>query len=186
MRLFIAVEIPQPIRDDLGRLQASLQALLPDLRWSKPEGIHLTLRFLGETSQDRLIALCDHLAPGAPFASFRCGPDHLGVFSSRGRPRVLFVALSGTEPLAKVASWIDARAEAGGFVRESRPYSPHLTLGRFAESARRIPVLPELPAALAGASIPVERFVLFRSILGPQGALHEPLADFPLLGGTAA
>jgi len=186
VRLFIAVEIPRPIREDLGRLQSSLKALLPDLRWSKPEGIHLTLRFLGEAPQDRIVALCDHLAPGAPFAGFRCAPEHLGCFSSRGRPRVLFLSLSGTEPLAKVAAWIDEKAEVAGFVRESRPYSPHLTLGRFGESARRVPGLPDLPAALAGASIPVERFILFRSILGPQGARHEPLADFPLLGGAAA
>lgn len=174
------------MRDELGRLQSSLQALLPDLRWSKPEGIHLTLRFLGETSQDRVIALCDHLAPGAPFASFLCAPDHLGCFSSRGRPRVLFVALSGTEPLARVAAWIDGKAESAGFVRESRPFSPHLTLGRFGESARRVPALPELPAGLAGAAIPVDRFILFRSTLGPQGARHEILAEFPLLGGAAA
>ncbi len=99
---------------------------------------------------------------------------------------MLFVALSGTEPLAKVAAWIDEKAEAAGFVRESRPYSPHLTLGRFGESARRVPALPALPAGLAGAVIPVDRFILFRSILRPQGARHEPLAEFPLLGGAVA
>ena len=186
MRLFIAVEIPQPIRDDLGRLQSSLQSELPDVRWSKPEGIHLTLRFLGETSPERLTALRDRLDPGAPFSAFRCGLGRLGCFCSRGRPRVLFVALDGTEPLAAVAAWIEEKCEGAGFARESRPFSPHLTLGRFKESARRAPALAELPAPLAGAAILVERFVLFRSILGPQGARHEPLADFPLLGGAAA
>ena len=186
MRLFIAVEIPQPIRDDLGRLQSSLQERIPDVRWSKPEGIHLTLRFLGETSEERLAALRDHLAPGAPFSSFRCVPERLGLFSSRGRPRVLFVALGGTEPLKTVAGWIEEQCDRAGFARESRPFSPHLTLGRFGESARRVPPLPELPAELARASIPVEGFVLFHSILAPQGARHEPLAEFPLLGGRPA
>ena len=187
MRLFIAVEIPQAIVDALARLQDALrQDGISEIRWTRSSGMHLTLRFLGESSQQRLGALQDCLSPGAPLPPFRCSPERLGLFSSRGRPRVLFVSLRGTGPLKELAAWVDGRAEAAGFEREPRPFSPHLTLGRFAETARRAPELPEIPAPLSRAEIPVERFTLFRSHLGPQGARHEPLSTYALRGEGAA
>src|SRR5262245_36161850 len=183
MRLFLAVEIPQPVKDALARLQETLrQGGISEVRWTKAAGIHLTLRFLGESSEERLFALQGYLSGGAPFPPFRCAPEHLGLFSSRGRPRVLFVALRGKGPLQELAAWVDGKAEKAGFEREQRPFSPHVTLGRFAEEARRAPELPEIPEPLALLEIPVERFILFRSHLGPQGARHEPLANYPLHG----
>jgi 2'-5' RNA ligase len=183
MRLFIAVEIPQTVRDALARLQSALSQLIPsEVRWSKAATIHLTLRFLGEASEAQVAALQERLAPGAPFSPFRFSPGSLGMFSSRGRPRVLFVDLRGTQPLEALAAWVDGKAEAAGFVREARPFSPHLTLARFTAAARRAPILPELPAPLAREEILVDRFSLFRSHLGPQGARHECLSSYPLLG----
>ena len=99
----------------------------------------------------------------------------LGLFPERGAPRVLWLGVSLSEPALALQRACEAAAVSVGFPPEERPFRPHLTLGRWKDRARR----PELPAVDLGP-LPVEEIVLYGSDLAPGGAVHTPLARFPL------
>jgi 2'-5' RNA ligase len=184
MRIFIAARIPDPIREGLSRLQSSLtEEGLRHIRWVRSSGVHLTLRFCGEISPRLLEQLSDELAPGAPFPPFETRLTRLGVFPKRGAPRVLFVGLEDAGALLSLADWIEKRVRAAGLPPESRPFHPHLTLGRFLPGAQPIPLAANpLPPDLEGASLPVDSFTLFQSHLASRGASYEALREYPLDG----
>lgn len=187
LRLFVAIELGEPVLQALERVQADLRRHgLQALRWVRPEGVHLTLKFLGETSERRLPAIKDALAravEGVPPHTLSL--DGLGTFGASRSPRVLWVGVAGQlEPLGRLQRQIDAALAAIGFAPEDRPFSPHLTLARVRpETARDLsgPIgraLNEVPAPMA--EIPVREVSLMRSTLASGGAVYDRLATFPL------
>jgi len=188
-RLFVAVELPGPALQALEQLQRELQRQVPrGLRWVRPEGIHLTLKFLGETPRERVPAINDALA-----AAVRgVGPHELllgamGTFGSRGSPRVLWVDLDGdTETLETLQRRADRALDAIGFPAEKRPFAAHLTLARVREESAR-EVAEPLAQAVRSVSvpqprIPVQAISLILSKLGPGGAQYTRLDSWPLAG----
>jgi 2'-5' RNA ligase len=99
----------------------------------------------------------------------------LGLFPERGSPRVLWLGLELPQPMTELQAACEASAVAAGFSRETRPFSPHLTLGRWRDRAAR----PELPAVELGP-VALDTLVLFRSELRPDGAVYTELARFGL------
>jgi 2'-5' RNA ligase len=186
IRLFVAIELPGEVREALSHLQHDLQRRgLENLRWVRPEGIHLTLKFLGPTPADRLPQIEEVLATAADGVS-----QHELVLGEPGtfgghRPRVVWVDVRGDLVIVRD---LQHRAETAlndlGYDREARGWSPHLTLARVRpETARE--VAGALPAALEGvhvppSAIPVREVSLMRSTLRPSGAVYERLAAFPL------
>jgi 2'-5' RNA ligase len=187
LRLFVAIELPQAVLDALRRLQSELRARgLEPLRWVRPEGIHLTLKFLGETPAERVPDIAQALeqaAKGVPPHDLSLGP--LGTFGSRGSPRVLWVDLAGDlEPLRRLQERIEKSLAQIGFPKEGRPFSAHLTLarvppeaarglaGRLAEAVQRVKGPP--------GHIPVREVSLMRSQPGPGGAVYTCLHSVPL------
>jgi 2'-5' RNA ligase len=149
----------------------------------RPEGIHLTRKFLGEGEAARRpgieAALVGPARAGAPFRLEAAG---LGVFPDRGAPRVVWIGVRGDLPAAAALQReVETALRAEGFAPEGRPFRPHLTLGRV-----RGPGRGDWRTALAGAAEPegeafeVREYVLFESRLGPAGAAYAPLARFPL------
>jgi 2'-5' RNA ligase len=176
VRAFVALELPERVREAIGELQARLRPRLGSVRLVRPDGAHLTLRFLGAATPDQVAALRAPLASAAaacPAGEARVGG--LGTFPERGSPRVLWLGLAVPDTVLVLQAACERAAVAAGFPREDRPYKPHLTLGRWRERDRR----PELPEADLGAAR-VDTLVLFRSELRPQGAVYTPLARFPL------
>lgn len=186
LRLFVAIELPGSVREALGRLQHELQRRgMERLRWVRPEGIHLTLKFLGATPVERLPAISDVLAGVAAET-----PPHQLVIGRPGtfggsRPRVVWVDLSGDiEAATAVQNRIETALDGLGFARESRRWSPHLTLARVRpEETRQAAAL--IPRALEGVRVPigvirVRDISLMRSILRPSGAVYERIEAFPL------
>jgi 2'-5' RNA ligase len=101
VRTFIAVEIPEPMRSKIAALAETLRPRLPDLRWARADTLHLTLRFLGDTTP----AQVDRLRAALALAAAACPPCDvriagLGLFPERGRPRVLWLGLTLPEPMA--------------------------------------------------------------------------------------
>jgi 2'-5' RNA ligase len=181
-RAFIALELDAPLRARIAALQASLSALASGVRWVAADGIHLTLRFLGESSPAALAALDPALrAAAGACTSSQAAVSGIGMFPERGSPRVLWIGVALPAPAVALQAACEAAAVAAGFPREARPFRPHLTLGRWRERCSR-PALP--PAELGVARL--ERLVIFRSELRPEGALYTPLAEFPLGGARAA
>jgi 2'-5' RNA ligase len=175
-RAFLALDLDGPARERLAGMIERLRPLLEGVRWVRPEGVHLTLRFLGWSEQGALAlveSLVGEAARACPPAEVPLGP--LGMFPERGSPRVLWVGLELPPPMRALQEACERAACAAGFEPEGRPFAPHLTLGRWSDRRRR-PALP--PVDLGRAHI--ERLVLFRSDLRRSGAVYTPLRVFPL------
>ena len=187
LRLFVAVELDEDVRQALAALQAELRRRgLAELRWVRPEGVHLTLKFLGETPADKLPAIQEALAAAvAGIAPHRLRLGPLGTFGNRRGPQVLWVDLEGdAATLARLQRRIDEALAPLGFAREKREFAPHLTLARVrpqsARAAGRVcaDVLPQMRPS--EREVEVSEVSLMRSTLGPGGAVYERLATFPL------
>jgi 2'-5' RNA ligase len=176
VRAFVAIELDARLREAMGELQGRLRSRLGGIRMVRPDGVHLTLRFLGETSPAQVEALRPRLASAAA----ACPPCEarvagLGMFPDRGGPRVLWLGLDVPSPVVDLQAACERAARAAGFEKEERPFRAHLTLGRWRESTPR----PELLPADLG-STRLEALVLFRSDLRPDGAVYTALGRFPL------
>ena len=183
MRLFVAAELPAGLRDRLGSVQESLrQAPLP-VRWVRPEGIHLTLKFLGEAPQTRLGEITAALrAAGEGIAPFHLEACGAVPFPVRGTPRLVWVETRGDREAARrLAAAIDAATARIGFPAEAREYRAHLTLGRVKGPGRgEWRAMLERVAGQAAGPFDVREYVLFHSRPGPEGAVYTALQRFPL------
>ncbi len=192
LRLFIAVELSPELRRALGQVQADLQRALPAgaVRWTRPDGIHLTLKFLGDTPQEQTAAIVEGMtAAAAGFEPCELRVAGFGVFPHVRQPRVLWVGLPAVpRPLAGVQRALDLHLSRLGYPREMRPFSPHLTLGRVNDRGRAAE-RQALSAALGRVQVgelgqvAVREMVLFQSDLRPDGAVYTALACAPLAAG---
>jgi 2'-5' RNA ligase len=180
IRAFIAVELPQNVKNELARVCEELSGAVRGARWSKPQSTHLTLKFLGNTPEEKIPdiarAMQDAAAGTGPFALATHG---LGVFPNPRKARVLWAGLSGdTQACAALAQRIGRAMHTLGFEPENKPFRAHLTLARLRDPGP-VParVLEYAPARI---SFPVQRVVLFQSTLAPGGAIYTPLATTPL------
>jgi RNA 2',3'-cyclic 3'-phosphodiesterase len=185
LRLFVALELPEEVRDALAGVQDELRrAGAERLRWVRPEGIHLTLKFLGNVEEHRLSAIVDALDRAIEPFEFGVQPSELGGFGGR-RLRVVWVGLSGdVEALAELARRVDEAVEPLGFEPESRPFAAHLTLARVPDEVsinerERIGALVGRHQFPTTPVMTLSNVSLMRSILGPGGAKYERLASFP-------
>lgn len=186
MRLFLAVDLPGTLRERLAALQSGLRQRCDGWRWVRPEGIHLTLRFLGEVDAERDAAgRAAWRAALRPLPPFRFSLGAIGRFPPTGRPRVLWLGVTEAGRgglLPDLAERLERAARNCGFAAERRPFSPHLTLARAAREGR-----PAWPGDIDGGIdllVEVDRVVLFRSELHPSGARYTALEAFPLEGGA--
>lgn len=188
LRLFVAWELPAAMLEALGQIQESLRrAGAPRLRWVRPEGIHLTLKFLGQVPQSRVAAIVEALRGAAALVRpFNLSLARPGTFGGRQRPRVVWVGLAGDiEPLLELQAAVEKTLAGLGFRPEERPFSPHLTLARVpkeltSEDRRRLVELVQALEVLPSAPSLVQEISLMRSILGPGGAVYRQLAVVPL------
>ena len=182
MRLFVAVELPQAVREVLGAGLGRLKGDQPPARWVRVEGMHLTLKFLGEQPEEIIEGLDRAVPPAlAPLPPVRVVLGGGGFFPHERRPRVAWV---GGEA-AGLESWAGAVEEAAaslGVPREPRPFSLHLTLARLdrpwgVQAVERFLVQVgkwRFPDFAPG------EVVLFRSELGPAGAVYTALRRWPV------
>jgi 2'-5' RNA ligase len=192
LRLFVAVVLPAAWHEALAAAQEELRRAGLRLRYVRPEGIHLTLKFLGETPAARLRAISAALGAAAVGAD-ACTIElsGAGTFGPRRRPRVVWYGLAGElDGLAALQQRVEERLGAVGFAREGREFRPHLTLARVpddlppAEAERVGPAVERLRTRPA-QPFRVEAIVLMQSRLGPGGARYTVLETWPL-GETSA
>jgi RNA 2',3'-cyclic 3'-phosphodiesterase len=179
-RLFIAIDLPEVVRQELCRLNVPI----PGSRWVPADQLHLTLAFLGDVGEERVAGLARALGQVSA-APFRLRFDRLGCFPSRARPRVLWVGLKPEPLLISLADRLRELLRASDIPQEERPFSPHITLARLKlPAARECASFLDRPLALERTSVPVVEFILFESRLTAAGAIHTPLKRFPLSGGS--
>jgi len=194
LRLFVAVElsteVKQGVADAVERLRKGIQFTPAHPAWVKLDAMHLTLKFLGETNDTdvpRLTELLAQAVTGEP--EFDVSVEGVGVFPNPRRPTVLWMGIKGgKENLARLSSRIDQHVAALGFEREKRDFHPHLTLARIKalRGAEAMMKVIESHRHLSAGSCRISRVVLFKSELRPEGALHTPIAFFPLTPTTGA
>jgi 2'-5' RNA ligase len=172
MRLFFAIEPPDPLRDALAAL-----VLPPDVRRVPRDQLHLTLKFIADGDLDAVAAIGRTALTGPRFSlELRGG----GAFPSPSRARVLWAGLDDPSGRAvALAGALDQGLAAIGVPREDRPFAPHLTLGRAKRPLPRGSIAGLLALGSLGAW-EVEEVVLFESRLGRDGAVHVHRGRFPL------
>jgi len=189
-RLFIAINLPEDLLDALTTAQHRLQRKLAGypLRWSRPEGIHLTLKFLGDTDPARIPAINEALMRIAErHAPFDLSVGGLGMFPNARRPNVLWVGVEdAAHYLRYLAADVDKAMARLGWQREKRPFNGHLTLARVKKHAgnqdRR--TIGDIVVGLQGyerlGALSVQTLHLMRSQLRPDGAIYTEVQVIPL------
>lgn len=183
LRAFLAVPLPPLLQRQIAALQKDLTRAMPGIRWTRPETVHLTLHFFGETPTDALEKIrASMLSVKLLEKAFQVDVLGLGAFPDRHRPRVVWLGLTPAEPLRALHQTCQTELAQAGFLTESRAFAPHLTIGRFRDRA------PDLGDLLASQSecrlgaLPIGELVLFESRLLPGGARHTPIFTVPLDG----
>ena len=186
MRLFVALQIPSAVRGNLDALIKELRALEPassakKVRWVRLENLHVTLKFIGETSPEKLEAIGAALSAVHSMQPIELLFRGLGFFPNEKRARVLWVGIEAPPSLAALAGDVDLNLEKIGFRRESRPFTPHLTVARLEPPgiARELHAAVQGRAALEFGVLHTGEFHLIESKLKPSGAEYTTLQSFP-------
>lgn len=192
MRLFIALELPPEAVQAADRIAKELKASGADVKWVKPEAMHLTLKFLGETPEGQVADISEALGGACQGRqSLALSLKGCGAFPSPQKPQVVWLGLDGqTSALTDLAREMEERLELLGFPPERRSFKAHLTLGRLRRGPRgggkRGGSAAPLARALAvradyqGPDFRAGKVVLLQSTLTPAGPIYKPLAEFEL------
>jgi 2'-5' RNA ligase len=186
VRAFIALPLSGPVFERICQLRRRLVEALPDVRWMRPETLHLTLAFLGDIPEESLERIAGSmLSIGDVFAPVDITVDGIGAFPSLTRPRVVWLGVDGGETLSDLNAAVTTALRALDLPCDDRPFRPHLTLGRVRRPATDMGrTLRALGAARCG-TLQCGRLVLFESRLGPGGARHYARREAALTGTTA-
>jgi len=194
MRLFVAIDLEAVIRQKIVRFLEGVREFVPEARWVSAESLHITLKFIGEQSQDRVAAITERLrsviVPGMEI-SFR----GYGFFPTAKAPRVFWIGIPSGPALAELAGEIDTGLAELNIPREDRGFSPHLTLARsgagsgspkcgkgdgpnsvFAKLQKRLAAMSDLDFGTMTA----REFFLYQSVLSRGGSEYRKLQSFPL------
>jgi 2'-5' RNA ligase len=187
MRLFVALEIPSTVRENLAELLKSLRGVSPQTRWVRAENLHLTLKFIGEVPETRLAAIRGALADGRSDKPVTLDFRGLGFFPNDEHPRVLWAGIAASPNLKSLVADIDKAMEKLGLPREQRPFSPHLTLARFEPPGltERLHAAIRENASRDFGSLRTGQFHLIESKLKSCGAEYTTLESFPFAAAEA-
>lgn len=181
MRLFAAIDIPTPIREALVQ---AVQRLKPaaKARWSKPENLHITTKFLGEVPAEQLDAVLASLRAMPSAEPIPIEVRGIGWLPSPRSPRLLLAGIHAPEWLGQLHVRTDRALRPLGIQAETKPFRPHLTLARVdarldLSALRR--AVSELPSNQFGG-FTAERFHLYESLTGGSGSVYVKLAEFEI------
>lgn len=184
IRAFIAIPATEEIRQLIEQLEKSLMRSGADVKWVEPRNVHLTLKFLGNIPVDTVEPMSKSLAEVlAGFGSFEVVVSGLGTFPGGSRPRVIWLGFGeGKADLAELARRIEDVCADFGFERETRPFSPHLTIGRVRRPSPQLSRLRENIAQIKynPLKLLVDRVNLMKSKLSPRGPTYTILSSLAL------
>ena len=179
MRIFIALDIPAEIRARLTEYMERARALAPEARWARVEGLHVTLKFVGQVSDATVEQIKTALA-SIKTAPFTVRFEGIGFFPNPKAARVFWAGVDGGNELPRLALAIDAAWEKLGVECETKPYHPHLTLARTsARSLRELqPLLADTPPQFG--TMTAREFFLYQSQPQKGGSRYTKLERFRL------
>ncbi len=184
MRAFIAIDLPQEIKDYLAKAQAKLKSSNADVKWVNPQNIHLTLKFLGEIDEKQLNQITQILEDIAGNKTqFYIHLTSFGAFPNIKSARVIWAGIDkGDSEVKQIAEDLEKESEKIGIPKEERPFSSHITIGRTRSSKNRNKLsqaLENLTSESGGfsAEFTAVKITLFQSTLTPKGPIYETLKE---------
>jgi len=176
IRLFVAIDFPETVRERL----AALCAGVPGARWVDPANLHLTLRFIGEVANP-VAGDIDAALSGIRMPRFGLWLRDVGIFGRGRGVRALWAGVAESADLMRLQAKVENAVCAAGIARETRKFTPHVTLARLrGASAPRLQRFVAEHADFMAGPVPVERFILYSSFLSSSGAIHTPEAAYDL------
>jgi len=194
MRIFIGIDLTEEIRARITRFLEGVSGFAPEARWMRPESLHVTLKFIGEQKPEQVEAVAQRLHAIKSHA-IETRMSGYGFFPTLKAPRVFWIGIHAGPALAELAGGIDESLSELGVPRETRPFSPHLTLARaggrsgdpkwrkgdgpnatFAVLQKRMAAMGELEFGTMTA----DKFILYQSQLSPAGSKYTKLECFPM------
>lgn len=186
MRCFISIPFPEETRKGMLVIQDRLKTSRADVSWTRPEGMHLTLKFLGEVEEKVLPDIENALGKAVSYIKpFSLDLSGVGIFPDKRRPRVVWIGIKGdVEGLVKLQSSIEKEFEKIGFPAEKRGFTPHITLGRIRSprDVERLLNLIEEEKDISIDGFEILNVHLMRSQLRPTGAIYTELYLVTLKG----
>lgn len=182
VRAFIALEIPKEIKDYCRSVITGMSRRIDGTRWVRDEGIHITLKFLGDIERDKIKEIHHAIAHiGKEHGPVHATLDRIDAFPDRRRARVIVVEFEkGVDNVQRIFNDIEGRLTEIGFEKESRQFRPHLTLGRRKLPA---PLLEKEIPQLDKKSFLLDTVILFESTLTREGSVYTPKLTI-ILGGV--
>jgi len=184
MRVFIAIELPESVKEEIARIQEKLKKTRDKIKWVDPSLIHLTLKFLGEINEkelEKVIGAMEKIA--GKFTAFNLEIKGVGAFPSSLSPRVIWIGVGeGKDAAENLARKVERELNKKGFASENKKWVPHLTLGRvklLLEKEKLAEVI-QGEKDIQGGSIRVEALSIMKSRLTPKGPIYTVLKHIPL------
>ncbi len=187
MRLFLAIQLPDAAIEHLRRVQAHCRSFAPDAAYPRDVNLHLTVRFLGETPEEKLEKLKEMLRKTISGGSIRLAASRLVTFPERAPARVLAAGVGGpnSEQLALFYASIERAVRGLGFPAEQKKFTPHVTLARL-DRPLPLPAINQIERATLkswpGPIFEVRRVYLMQSEPSAGGSKYRTVADFDLFG----
>ena len=180
IRTFIAIPLPDTIKNNIESIQKSLKKQKINARWVLPESIHLTLKFLGHIHQEKLPLVNDILTTcGDNCTEFSLQLKGIGVFPNYQRPRIIWLGLTGDLTILKdLQLRIEQTIEEQlGIPQENRPFKPHITIGRIKDHGKHASFISTISSfeSFSTECFVCNELILFQSTLNPKGAVYTPL-----------
>ena len=187
MRTFIAIPLPQEIKDSLARLQEQLKSSGTDVKWVEPDNIHLTLKFLGERDDKKIEKIEQAIQDTAKDKTeFIAHISSVGAFPKISSPRVIWVGIDqGDSETKLIAGELEEKIAKIGIPKEEREFSSHITIGRTRSSKnleKLVKILNDCAKELDELKLKfnVKKIVLYKSTLTPRGPVYEALKEATL------
>lgn len=186
LRSFLAIELPESILKRIEEVQRDLKSSGADVRWVSPQNIHLTLKFFGNIEESEIDPIVQSITETVRATSpISIKVQGMGAFPGLKNPRVIWVGLNDEKKiLISFQKQLDGELQQIGFQPEDRPFHPHLTLGRMRSSRGKNELVKGMERYREEefGSFEVERVVLFKSDLRPEGAIYSRLKEVRLGG----
>jgi RNA 2',3'-cyclic 3'-phosphodiesterase len=188
LRLFVALDFPEDVREKLRELIARLKPECRKARWVRPEGMHITLKFIGHVDEPKAESIATVLKEIHSSHPVEMRFRGVGFFPNERRPRVVWCGVEASSNLAGLAEKIGHDLKMLGVRADSRPYVPHLTLARLQQSSESADKLVRAATEWKSRDFGNAReseFHLFESVLKPSGAEYKRLQTYPFVKGAA-
>ena len=181
IRAFIAISISSDIKQELAALIDKLKTSGADVKWVNPENIHLTLKFLGYISPEKIEEVKKVLdGIKSKFTPFKITFSGVGAFPKLSYPKVIWVGIqNGKDDAKRIYELLETELEKAGFEKEERAFSAHLTIGRVRSGKNKAALKPAIESLSFSSDkiLEVEHITLFQSTLTPKGPVYTPLYE---------